>query len=275
MHVVVNHYGKKYDLFDIDSTNGDGGYCVKPLISKKKHEDLRHLICKIKIPTYVHDNFGFHNVKVQDCLIKSWVVSKVPKISHHIDGSAHISEYGIVSGFNEAHEPKGAAVESFDLRKLNDGGPVFSLTAWNLEKLTQECLKAESNQVILKPHGCLTDKPLTQKMKFAVCVEGFYLPLSAKTYINSSNFIPFKHPNFGLINLKFAQIGENMPGLIALSCHITSLSAGFVDQEFGYVLSGGPGLIKKDGVENLSVSFPYNLYPNNFFGSPECLDYKM
>lgn len=51
---------------------------------------------------------------------------KKPKLSHHIDWSAHISWVWIRSWYNETWKPKWLWVESFDLNWINDGGPVFS-----------------------------------------------------------------------------------------------------------------------------------------------------
>ena len=122
-----------YTLFTIGYT-ADGGFFVKDLIGGKEE----YLLYTAKIPEKVFQKIGITYIPKKEMDLKYWITKKSPKITHHINGNAHISGFGITSGFYKFFNgAKGIFIESMDLVKRNyDGGPIFIFVARDLSTIS-------------------------------------------------------------------------------------------------------------------------------------------
>lgn len=238
----------------------EGGIFFKDLV-RISAQDKTCMISKITTDV---TNHGVRTVK------PSYVAftSGEAKLTHHFDGRAQISGTGVLSGYEKDGTPKGASIRSFPLSSTNNGGPVFTFSAWGIEKA---CRDTKSNDIILTPetkyiHSLNNDRELN-----AYIVKGFYiLKKPIQEWANSNEIPPiigFNSPIEGPVELSLVPSPENLPGVIGLLA--TFGHHGFQD-DFGFTLQGAPGYIYNDKFcDGLSIIYPMK-GPKDSVG----LDYK-
>lgn len=175
------------------------------------------------------------------------------KLTHHFDGNAQISGSGVISGFESDGKPRGAALHSLALNKVNDGGPIFSYLVWGLEGLRP----AKISDVKLVP----TTSPLYSRFrgqKFnAYLVKGFYIPKTdlPKSVLNGGKVL-FKSSVAGTELLTVVPSPEKTPGVLCVNANLAY--HGFT-YRCGFTLGAAPGFIDKDGFcPQLALIYPYD-----------------
>ena len=143
-----------------------------------------------------------------------------PKISHHIDGTSHISGNGIVSGYEGNWNPKGLSVKSFDLRGYNDGWPVFACSIradslWKFRNIPISEIDTKGSELLKKRHLIIPTSNLPETTNpFYFIVEGYYVHkshLPDPEIMNESPILYRKHPRYWVIQLCALQSPDSSP----------------------------------------------------------------
>ncbi len=256
-YVSLNLGSLSKQIFMISYTK-DGGFFIKDLI-RQNVQDKKCLIYKFATDT---DNHGKRTVTPS---YRAFTTGEA-KLTHHFDGSAHISGEGVLSGYDYNGKPKGAGIKSFPLNETNDGGPVFGFLVWGCE---QSCRNAKKNDVVLTLNSSRIHSADINKELNGYTIEGFYI---LKALIKPNNPIPSKiiyHSAIvGYPELTIIPSPENIPGVIGLVA--TPSNHGF-KEKFGFTLSGAPGQIyDKHFCDCLSIIYPLRETPKNHIN----LDYQ-
>lgn len=245
-YITLEKEGVRYSTFVLGYDKG-GGYFISDLSQEKG----RYFIARLRIKLQ-----GFGQQSIPRDSQNEWIVSHKPKLICHSDGSSQVSGSGIRSGFFKlTGKPKGVATES---PRFNDGGPIFTFLCWGLNKFPTEKNK---NLILFNAANIHIDpylghrQGLTAAKYDAYIFEGFYLPRQAMNHLNvASGIINFKHPNFGVIPLKYIPSPKNSPGFIAIGCRPSG--RGF-ETDHGLTYSGGVSLSDKEGyTTHLCLTFP-------------------
>lgn len=164
MYVVDG--GKRYPLFMV-GYSADGGFFITDLVG-----DGDYLIVKTRAPQEYQNKIGTFFVPA----VEQWHTAHHPKLSHHIDGSVHVSGTGkITSGFFPfTKTPKGVSNRSFDLRTCNhDGGPSITFAVWGLDKLVAPSIDDGLCFTDYEQFDNPFDPPIGDK---GYAIEGYYYP---------------------------------------------------------------------------------------------------
>lgn len=186
------------------------------------------------------------------------VTSGEAKITHHYDGNAQISGTGVISGFYEDGNPKGAGIKSFPLYSNNNGGPVFSFLVWGCE---YACRDAQDKDFLIIPNDQYIHTSNRDKNLNAYEIKGFYL---LKEWFNPNDLqkdiVTYRSNIAGEVQLKLIPSPEKTPGVIGLLA--AKSNHGFKDQ-FGFTLSAAPGKVYNNQYcESLSIIYPYQKIPS-------------
>ncbi len=238
--IAIKQNGKLYPVLTTGYVK-DGGFFIKGVGCKCGSPFLTSVLT---LPTQT--NIG-KSIRLYANKQKNWHSMKEPKITHHMDGNAHISEAGIFYGFYKiTGKPKGAHVKSMHLiSQNNDGGPIATYTCWGLEKLEstskKKCMVFEEGNFINYPwHKFNAMKPVSYIIEF------FYIPKAGlRNYNLTSNSVTFHHPNIGIIQLQAILSPENYPGFLGVFCGRANLD---FSSQSGYALNGGPGIVDQKGM---------------------------
>jgi len=246
-YITLEKEGLKYSTFLLGYDKG-GGYFISDLSQEKGS----YFITRLKIKC---QGFGQQLIPVDHK--NEWITDHKPKLICHFDGSSQVSGTGVKSGFFKlTGKPKGVATKS---PRFNDGGPIFGFVCWGLNKFPTN---KNNNLVTFNITNMHTDpylglrQTLTPRKYDAYIFEGFYLPIQAIKYINiQTGIINFKHPNFGIIPLKYIPPPKNSPGFIAIGCRPTD--RGF-KTDHGITYGGGVSFADKEGYSTqIQLIFPF------------------
>lgn len=259
--IVIKKDDKYYLIFKI-GYYPKGGFFIKDLIVE---ENSGYLIHKIRTPRNLLPGEKFLAPFSRK---NSWHVFIKPKLSHHRDGNAHISETGIRSGFFSSkifrifRKFKGVGIKSTDLDKRNnDGGPLFVFSAWGISKfieldvIDKECIIFDDFEFNLIDND-----------KHSYVFEGFYLPKEAKSRVYLSDRIDLLWEGYGLYKAKCINENDNNPGFIALAYSKRILEEGYCNWEYGISINGAPGFPKWSTLfscyEQISIAGPLKNFEN-------------
>ncbi len=250
--ICIKSKEKIYKIFKLGYTS-EGGFFVKDLINDAKE----YLIIKMIIPPENVRKSRFYAVPMKDC--KYWLVSKSPKVTHHVDGIVNISGTDIMSGFYKYFKGhKGIFSQSMDLKKRNnDGGPIFIFHTKNLisplNKIKSSIIINDFEQIV-----DFYNKPRNNN-DYSYNLEFFYLPKESIRMLNlSTGTIPFNHPNYGIIPLKYIPCPSISPGIIGIFTRISSKGNKKEDETLSFSLNGGAGAtLKNGGFEHISIIYPF------------------
>ncbi len=243
-----------------------GGYFISDLSKEKGSYFIKRLRIKLQ---------GYGQQKIPPDPQNEWIVRRKPKLICHFDGSSQVSGTGIRSGFFKlTGKPKGVATKS---PRFNDGGPIFGFMCWGLDKFptdkNKNLILFNSASIHIDPY--LGHKEGLRAEKYdAYVFEGFFLPSQAVQYLDIRNgIINFKHPNFGIIPLKYIPPPKNSPGFIAVGCRPTG--RGF-KTDHGFTYGGGVSFSDKDRyITQIHLIFPFEgNVPNKGKRSPKKLDFN-
>lgn len=244
-YIAIENGNNIVDCFRIGYTS-EGGFFIMPVDTNEGG----YLVSIIRIPK---DRRAMKIVAWDDK--KVWKTRLKPKITHHIDGSAHVSGTGIYSGdYKSFKKKKGVFLTSADLiQKNHDGGPIFGFTIWG-----NECMKPSSRKrgtILIKNSDCINDFLGPKEGKSGLGFLGFYLDEKALINLNvATGNITFHHPNYGIVPLKYVPGHKNTPGVIGILC--LRLKVEF-KSDFGVAMGGGPGPSFSDGSwEHMNVIHP-------------------
>ncbi len=159
---------------------------------------------------------------------------KKPKLSHHIDGKAHISWNWIISWYDKNWKSKWMSIKSFNLNSKNDWWPVFwfhikkeylnlfkKMDFWELNKNLR---KKKSHLII--PEKFLLNYKKNNKIDY-IWIEWFYfhkseLPKSFyKDWIN--DYLYKQHPIYWEIKLYPLATPDQCPYIFGLFFYLPSL----------------------------------------------------
>ena len=226
----------------------DGGFWLKDLFIKQGTA----YITKMRIP---RNSPTDKTMTIPVNKKAEWITYLNPKLTHHADGTAHISGTGIISGFYKLRrKAKGVHVESMNLfRNDNDGGPIFIFSCWGLDDFGST--SANDNQNIIFEQQEIRTYPLGPEGRSDYVIEGFYVSKALERMIDPVTRIFLKsHPLFGELPLKILPAPDNAPGYIGLACF-----HGFTQSQHdsGFSLTGGPGRTDNTGhFENIAIIKP-------------------
>ena len=253
LYINLEHKSKIYRLFLLGYTS-DGGFFVKDLINDGKE----FLVMKALISNRIMQQFGEYSIDMKKC--KFWSCVNSPKLTHHIDGTVHISGTGIMSGFyNFSSGTKGASTKSMDLRKRdNDGGPVFILYVADLPDIENN--KKSAKSVLIRKRDQIIDPYFRSKKEDdkAFALEFFYLPKHTIQGLDlSTGTIDFIHPNYGTVPLKYIPAPDHAPGIIGVFTRVTGKNG---DRRlFSFSLNGGTTKMLENGnYEQLIIAYPHD-----------------
>lgn len=231
----------KKQLFFVGYTK-DGGFFFHDLIrilgKEKKSFVLKGL-------TDVN-NHGKRTVKAHYRAITSGEV----KLTHHMDGRAQISGEGVISGFDEQGNPRGASVQSMPLITSNDGGPMFTFLTWGIEhfrdaKIDDTILELDPSMIHSADQGLDLN---------AYAVKGFYILKSVlPANFDYSSYVECDSPIEGRIKLKLVPSPDSIPGVLGF---YAIKANGSHSERFGFNLSGAPGKTINGYCEGLIVCYP-------------------
>lgn len=229
-YITLEKDGFRYSAFVL-GYDKDGGYFISDLSKKGGNYFILRMKAKLR-------GFGTQRVPVDHK--NEWVVSYKPKLMCHFDGSCQISGSGIRSGFYKlTRRPKGVATQS---PCFNDGGPIFGFLCWGLDQFPIDkgrnriCVIFDSASIHIDPY-LGHDNGLHGVKYDAYVFEGFYLPNAAVKHLDlATGIIRYKHPNFGIIPLKYIPPPKNSAGFIAIGCRPTG--HGF-KTDYGLTYGGG------------------------------------
>lgn len=247
VYIGIRSEGQTYFPLLIGYTN-DGGFWLSDLYLKQATAYITKMTIPISSPS---DKVTMAPVNKK----AEWQTYLNPKLTHHSDGTAHISGSGIISGFYKTkRRAKGVYVESMNLfRNDNDGGPIFTFSFWGLNDFGSS--SANANQNVVFAEDDIGSYRLNLEGQSDFCIEGFYISKALEKMIDPISRIFIKqHPVFGELPLKILPTPDNCPGYIGLACFrgITGSK-----EKSGFSLTGGPGKINKDGYfENIAVMKP-------------------
>lgn len=246
-YITFEKDGLRRDIFLLGYSK-DGGYFISDLSERKG----RYLILRLKVHLR-----GFGSFSTPTDKNNEWITSWKPKLMCHADGTSHVSGSGIRSGFYKFfRKHKGVSTRS---PRFNDGGPAFGLMYWDLTQFPNS--KKGRNQIIFDSTNMHVDPYLLDMkgpptLKYdAHIFEGFYLPINALKHLNlATGIIRYKHPNFGIIPLRYIPPPPNSPGFIAIAHRATC--RGF-KSDYGFIYGGGVSRPDSEGkVTSIKVLFP-------------------
>lgn len=194
----------------------DGGYFITDLIDlDNKYYKANKIRCT-SIPAGTSVPFEENSENSYSIKLRK------PKISHHIDGKAHISWDGIISWYLNG-EPKWLSVLSGNLNNLNDWGPMFVFHIWKmaLEKFTQiskDILEKENKKNYAVLHSEYSvDIRKYKSEEFGYLIEWYYVPKEA--FIKAKrNIINIQHPLYGLTPLYCLFSPPQCPYVFWIAC---------------------------------------------------------
>jgi len=250
-HINIEYQDKFFTLFLLGYTS-DGGFFVKDLIN----DGGEFVVMKSRIPQEAMRQFGIHKISIDKC--NFWTCKHSPKMTHHVNGNVHVSGDEIISGFYKFFSgPKGIFSKGMDLNKRdNDGGPFF---IFNTQNLPDTKCKVK-NSIFIGKNDQLIDqyyKPKNEK-DYSFVLEFFYLPKSEIQKINlARGIIPFRHINYGIVDLKYIPAPEQSPGFIAVFTRVVAKEN--PDNSFSFSLNGGTSKLLPNGEhEQISIIYPHN-----------------
>lgn len=249
-HINIEYKKISFKLFLLGYSS-DGGFFVKDLIN----DGNKYMVTKMLIPSAHTRKFGKFTVPMKKC--ENWIVKKSPKLTHHIDGTVHVSGEGIMSGsYKFFRGYKGVCTQSMDLKKRNnDGGPIFIFHTKNLvESKTKGGITIRQRDQIIDYYN----KPKNED-DCSFTLEFFYFSkeMVMKNLDLSTGTFPFKHINYGIVPLKFIPAPDNSPGVIGI---LTIISTKFgSDGNFSFSINGGATATLKNGEEeHICIIYPHN-----------------
>lgn len=250
-YINIEYQDKFFTLFLLGYTS-DGGFFVKDLIN----DGGEFIVMKSKISQGAMMKFGTHKISMDK--IDFWRCKHSPKMTHHINGNVHVSGEGIISGFYKFFSgPKGVFSKGMDLNKRdNDGGPLFIFSTQNLPDTECEV----KNGIFINKSDQLIDqyyKPENEE-DYSFVLEFFYLPKSEIQNINlARGNVPFRHINYGIVDLKYIPAPEQSPGFIAVFTRIVTKEN--PANSFSFSLNGGTSKLLPSGEhEQIGIIYPYN-----------------
>lgn len=240
--IIIEENNVRYSVFTL-GYDKSGGYFIKDLSITKKQYYITKTSIRLSGAVEQHAPIN-HN--------QEWTSKYRPKLMHHIDGSTQISGTKIRSGFfKTVKKPKGVMTVS---PNFNDGGPIFTFLCWGLENFDTRTKKG----IIFEKKHISSGQPILDGDKFeGYGFEGFYLPRAAVSSINlTDGTILFRHPNFGVIPLKYVPAPSNSPGIIAISCR--RMRHGF-ESNHGFTYGGGVTKTDENGCNTqIHVLYPFD-----------------
>lgn len=230
----------------------DGGYFVTDLWEGA----FDYSAMKVSSNIAKEDGDGKFHVPFWQNAVHS-ISFKKPKISHHIDGTSHISGDGIVSWYEENWNPKGLSIKSFDLRGYNDGWPVFACSIradslWKFRNIPISEIDTKGSELLKKRHLIIpTDNLAESANPFYFVIEGYYIHkshLPDSETMNKSPILYRKHPRFWVIQLCALQSPESSPYVFWISLRKEPCPS-----KKSFILSfwASPWIIRDDG--NLDI----------------------
>jgi len=250
-HINIEYQDRFFTLFLLGYTS-DGGFFVKDLIN----DGGEFIVMRSRIPQEVMRRFGTHKISMDK--VYFWTCKQSPKMTHHVNGNVHVSGDGIISGFYKFFSgTKGVFSKGMDLNKRdNDGGPFF---IFNTQNLPSTVCKVKNSISISKKDQLIDQyyKPRSEE-DYSFVLEFFYLPKSEIKNINlARGTVPFKHINYGVINLKYIPAPKQSPGFIAVFARV--VAKGNPDNSFSFSLNGGTSKLLPSGEhEQISIIYPHD-----------------
>ena len=230
------------DIFSITYTS-DGGFFFQDKV-RINFEDKKCMIIKLKSDVNHH---GIAERKIDYSAVTSGDV----KMTHHLDGKAHISGEGVTSGYDDEGSPKGAAIESFKLTKSNDGGKFWCMSLWGFDSLRDTTKKS----IILIPDDQYIHSHHHEEYLNAYEIMAIYLLkdwLTPEQLLQST--VVCQSPIEGRINVTLVPSPTKCPGIIGLWA---TRGARRLKSNFGFTMSGAPGKIDRSGFcDGLSLIYP-------------------
>lgn len=224
----------------------DGSYWIQDLI-RPKGEAARCSVVKL---AWHQKNHGMRTTKA----LYQAVTTGNLKLSHHLSGRAQISGEGVVSGYDEQGNPKGAAIVAFLLDESNDGGTTLGFMTWGVQHHPRD---AKAGDIVLIPdvariHSSVAGEPLN-----AIVVEGYYL---LKKFLPkppfSQDVVNYHNPIAGDCQLQIVQSPDASPGVLGFCASFTKTEA---TAKSGFTLSGAPGKIYGDYCDGISIIYPHEI----------------
>lgn len=214
--VYLTHQDKIYSIFYLGFLK-EGGFFITNLFNSL---EFNYIVKKVRI---IGDSFinGQKNIG-KGTIIERYSIdgSNSPKISHHLDGRAHVSGNGIISGYDESGKPKGLSIKSFPLNICNDGGPiaVFQIGINNLIKNKEITEINFKKKFIILNEKNAKDLRSSIKEKYEYVIEIYYilkkdLPSNFKFFKTKTTKL---HPTYGLLNLLVIPTPRNCPGCMGI-----------------------------------------------------------
>jgi hypothetical protein len=233
-------------IFKVGYT-ADGSYWIKDLLRLNQTD----LPCGVAAYQCDTSNHGERLAEVKYSAFTSGSL----KLSHHPDGRAQFSGTGIISGFDkDTGKPKGASVQSFCLNTTNDGGAMFSFLLWGLEHFKRPGISTDC-QLQLDPRR--THSSYQGRNLNAIAIEGFYILKSSLPlgYIFTEKLL-YRTPVGGEALLSLVPSPPNTPGVLGFVA--SPACRGFAKEDFGFTLSGAPGVIYDEHYcDCLCAYYPY------------------
>jgi len=262
-HKVFIEFNKKYfPVFNI-GYSAEGGFFITDLAGKGNH-----LIAKIRYPLNYNKKIGEYSIPIY----KEWKTSFSPKLTHHIDGNAQISDKaGITSGFFPlSKKAKGIATKSFNLKSCDhDGGPTFSFTLWGIDQFIKP---KEAKGTCFKKEDQFDNYLSPPRKNAGFVIEGFYYPKDHFAGYIERGRCGFRYPNIGIIPMLLIPAPKQSPGIIGLVCH--KIEIGF-DYSYGVSFGGSVSLIDDNTIEQLHIFYPARqIFGDIKFDKAESIDFQ-
>ncbi|MBA4336413.1 hypothetical protein C0416_01380 [bacterium] len=199
---------------------------------------------------------------------KIYIMTNQPKFTHHTTGffqlsTANKTKGSIISGIDEiTNMPKGVSEDSFNLvNSTNDGGPFMTAKFWGLNNIPLYNSKT-SEQIYFRDEDINLQRLNSAGSRLAFALLFYHIPVEKLSKDDlDKDWIDYFHPNFKHpARLRLLKEPLSKRYIVGIACLKARCDH---DNNFGFIISGGPGPINKitNTCKNISVTFPKSNYP--------------